>query len=637
MGSIESAYMSISLYATRHWGDLTWFPIWFHGMPFFRLYQPGLHLTVAALATLAHWPIPRAYHFLTALAYALAPVTLFTLCSGAQISKLSGFLTAIIYSLFTPLSFLVPAIHADAGAYLNDRRLQILIHYGEGPHFAALAMLPFAILLLHWAVSERRVFAMPLATLALAAVVITNWPGSMGLSMAVIAYLLSRAGPRPQVQWGSFISICLGAYLLVSPWIPPSTVLFVERNAQQSDHTRLGIGQVFSWLAVLLICLLLHGLFRALRVDPWTLFFAYFLTLSGAVTLGHIFRNLSLLPQPQRFEPEMAMALAGVIGVSAASGFKLLGSRPLRWVAIGGFATLCVIQLRADMLWARRQIREIDVTQTIEYRMAKAFERLGGTNRVFAPGNVSLWMNMFTEVPQVAGCCDQSVPTFEDRIGMFVIYSGLNAGAQDASISTLWLQAYGANAVGVTGKRSSEPFQPFVNPGKFNGILRQLWRDGDDVIYAVPQRSTSLAHVVNRSDVIPRTPINGLDIEPLEPYVRAIESPEYSPAQFEWINNGEARITTKCSAGQLLSVQISDDSGWHARANESERPISADGLGMMVIDPQCTGDCTVDLSWEPTPEIRSMHVAQIGVLLLLIIVAIKRGTIARWRGLGATS
>src|SRR5579859_1873612 len=55
MDSIEGAYMSISAYVARHWSDHAWFPLWYGGMPFEHVYQPGLHVTVAMLASVAHW------------------------------------------------------------------------------------------------------------------------------------------------------------------------------------------------------------------------------------------------------------------------------------------------------------------------------------------------------------------------------------------------------------------------------------------------------------------------------------------------------------------------------------------------------------------------------------------------------
>ena len=34
MGSIEAAFISISRYMLDNWRDLTWFPLWYGGIPF---------------------------------------------------------------------------------------------------------------------------------------------------------------------------------------------------------------------------------------------------------------------------------------------------------------------------------------------------------------------------------------------------------------------------------------------------------------------------------------------------------------------------------------------------------------------------------------------------------------------------
>jgi hypothetical protein len=217
---------------------------------------------------------------------------------------------------------------------------------------------------------------------------------------------------------------------------------------------------------------------------------------------------------------------------------------------------------------------------------------------------------MFTEVPQTAGCCDQGIPTKEHRIADYVIYSGFNAGERDAAISTMWLQAYGAHAVGVTGPHSEDPYKPFVNPRKFEGVLRELWRDGDDVIFEVPQRSTSLAHVIDRSEVVSRPPRDGLDVGPLMPYLRGIETATHPDATFSWINGHVAHIRAALAPDQLLSVQISYDNSWRARVNGHDMRVSADPLGLMVIEPRCLGDCLIELAEEPTVELRWMFVAQ---------------------------
>jgi hypothetical protein len=74
---------------------------------------------------------------------------------------------------------------------------------------------------------------------------------------------------------------------------------------------------------------------------------------------------------------------------------------------------------------------------------------------------------------------------------------------------------------------------------------------------------------------------------------------------------------------QLLSVQISHFPGWHARVNGAERSLTADALGMMVIDPRCSGACEVDLSFETTPELRWMRAIQIAAVLIGIVLLVR--------------
>ena len=52
MGSIEAAYISISRYMLENWRDLTWFPLWYGGIPFQNTYPPLLHALVAVLPPL---------------------------------------------------------------------------------------------------------------------------------------------------------------------------------------------------------------------------------------------------------------------------------------------------------------------------------------------------------------------------------------------------------------------------------------------------------------------------------------------------------------------------------------------------------------------------------------------------------
>ncbi|HEX5228663.1 MAG TPA: hypothetical protein VFW44_13180, partial [Bryobacteraceae bacterium] len=127
---------------------------------------------------------------------------------------------------------------------------------------------------------------------------------------------------------------------------------------------------------------------------------------------------------------------------------------------------------------------------------------------------------------------------------------------------------------------------------------------GDDAIYAVPQNSASLAHVIDPSAVVVRPPANGLDVAALEPYVQAIERPDAPPAELQWRDSHEARIRSILKPEQLLSVQLSYDPHWRARVDGVERKVSPDALGMVIVAPRCNGACSVELSFEEPSKLR---------------------------------
>ena len=104
--------------------------------------------------------------------------------------------------------------------------------------------------------------------------------------------------------------------------------------------------------------------------------------------------------------------------------------------------------------------------------------------------------------------------------------------------------------------------------------------------------------------------MNGLDVNPLRPYVAALEDPGLPLAEARWLNSHQLQISTVITPGQIISVQISYASGWHARANGRAAPAHADALGLTVIQPGCSGPCTIDLTYDGGAEARWTRVAQ---------------------------
>src|SRR5689334_1061988 len=147
MGSIGGAYIALARQLAAHW-DLSWWPLWYAGVPYQNTYPPVLHWITALTTRFAHVSPAHSYNFVTALVYCLGPVTLFWMTLRLSCAVRTSFAGSLIYSLFSPSTLLVVAARNDVGGVFQPRRLQALIEYGEGPHVTSMTLLPVAIVLL---------------------------------------------------------------------------------------------------------------------------------------------------------------------------------------------------------------------------------------------------------------------------------------------------------------------------------------------------------------------------------------------------------------------------------------------------------------------------------------------------------
>src|ERR1700722_17581474 len=96
-----------------HWRDLTWFPLWYNGIPYQNTYPPLLHWCVALIAWVRGISPAHAHHWTTALASS---------------------------------AWLMADVARDMGSAFRPRRLHALVYWGEGPHVSAMTLLPVAFL-----------------------------------------------------------------------------------------------------------------------------------------------------------------------------------------------------------------------------------------------------------------------------------------------------------------------------------------------------------------------------------------------------------------------------------------------------------------------------------------------------------
>lgn len=619
MGSIESSHIAIARWAREHWNQLTWFPLWYGGVPYLNTYPPLLHRLVAAVSAAAGAGVPHVYHALTAVFYSLGPVTLYLLAVRLGAWRALGFAGGVFYSLVSASAWLIPAVQFDAGGAWGLRRLQCLTQYGEGPHIASMTLLPVAVYLLAAAFEKKRPAGWFAAALGLAAVPLTNWLGAAALAMAVVAWLLARPDAFRPATWLKAAGLGVFAYGLAAALLPPSYIATVAHNERFASG-ELAPGSVRMGFAAagLAIAVLSIWMFRRFKWPRGLLFAWLFLLPTAGITLAAEWFHIPLAHQAGRYHLEMEMALALVLVFLAQALVGRINRRAL--VALACLAALGTGYgaLRCAKA-ANRRIRPIDVRSTTEFRQAKWVERNLPGRRVLMPGSVGFFLNVFTDVPQFAGGVDQSVanPLWTDV--NYQVLSGENAGAGEGEVALLWLKAFGVSAVGVSGPGSAEFFKPFRNPRKFEGLLPVLWRDGADVIYAIPRRSDSLAHVIRPEDLPPRAPEGGLDVEPVRHYVAALEDPALPAASMSWTAPDRAVIRAQVERGQLLSIQVTHDPGWKATVNGQPRPVMRDSLGQIAIHPGCDGPCSVELSYTAGAMLRACRAVRWACLLFGVV------------------
>jgi hypothetical protein len=649
MGSIEAAFIGLGRYASQHWNDMGWFPLWYGGVPYPDTYPPLLHWIVGLVLSLSGVSPGFAYHSVTATIYSLGPLTLFWMAWRLCGSRTCALAAGIGYSLISPSCLLVRAARLGSGGFLGPRRLVTLVAWGEGPHLASLCLLPLAIGMLHVALEKRKPWYWVAAAISIAAVPMSNWLGGMALAIAVAAYLFAGLpGGRKTVP----TLLCTGAagvyaYAISVPWLSPSTIAVIRANAprvannfQANTPQRIFAAAVAATFLVAAWAMARWNLARPTRFA----LLASMVTASSA--LGSFWFKLTLFPQPERYQLEMDMFLwvaavfagwplvlrmiaswpwgrrppanAGTVATSATAVREwLLLRRPALVVALV-LAIACVPIVRKQRRLARWMERPIDIHATIEYKTAKWLDAHLPGARVFAPGSIGFWLLAFSESPQITGGFDNGIRNPFVPSMLFHVYAG---DKQQYMVELL--RAYGCDAMIGGGTNSAEWYHPISHPEKLRG-LAELWRDGDDAVYDIPRRSRSLAHVMRMADQMAQ-PLPLYGFSALEPYLAALDNPDYPAAVFRWRAPSAASVTAEMKPDQILSVQIAWDKGWNVSVDGRRVHTWSDTLGQMVVEPHCSGPCTVELKYDGGTEgvyARAIHRVALAGGGLWILVAV---------------
>ncbi len=355
-------------------------------------------------------------------------------------------------------------------------------------------------------------------------------------------------------------------------------------------------------------------------------FATVYFALTAVLVLTAFPNRFELLPQVAREQLEMEMGFCLLAGSLA--GF-LFRRSPWRLQLVLGllFAIVVGYQIQHYRVSARTEISPVDLGARSEHASAVWADTHLGGQRVYVSGSDSFWWNTFTDVPQVLGCCDQGMA--------LPVLANINSlidpptGPYHEILTKAYLQAFGAQAIVVSGPQSTDEYKDIKVPERFDALFPVLHRELGDTIYAVPQRSTSLAHVVRPGETVP-TPAT---VYKVYDYSLVIEDPTRPAADFEWLGDGSARIRATLSKTDLISVQVPWFPGWKASIGSRPIAISSDGLGLQVLHPETDGPAEITLQWTGRPDRIPSEVVSLAALGFLVFLLWRNPTDILWRGL----
>ena len=600
--SIEGVFLGLEQYIALNWPKLSWFPLWHAGMPFEDSYVPFYHLAVVIVSKLSGFTIARSYHVLTGLTYSLGPVCLAWMMRQFGASRFQSILGAAFWSLVSLSAFIMPGTAADLGGLYFSRRLQVAVMWAEAPHVAAMGLQCIAIGALYRAYQNHSLRNVVAAALAVGTTGITNVPGMVGLLLSLIA-MSAAIGVK---SWRRISAVCFSVgflgYALVCWLVPPSSIATILNNSK-TMHPGFNAGA----FCLIVLLVVLYSLGHLLDQNRGLLLLRYALIefiLFSFVCLTAAVNSFELVPQGGRFHLEMDRSAAIVAGLALASFFHWLfkRSRAIGVVATCLALTVGGIQLQNVRRGAKQVIKAAKVQERSEFKTAKWLERNAPNSMTYAAGSTAFWLNAFVLVPQLTGCCDQGNPHRFDQDVAFQINHSKTS--EQAKLAVDWAKLYGVRTLIANTSESTETYRDFENASKLDQFLPLLHEEGGDRIYKVQELNAPKAYMVRPGAWISQK------VKTLEPTDEmrlllgvfrmggsALKVTQPTDSSFVMMGN--------LDANDHVWVQASFVPGWKLNVNgvDQSNAVTADGLGLIVFDPQCKGPCNMELSWPGAPDL----------------------------------
>lgn len=418
------------------------------------------------------------------------------------------------------------------------------------------------------------------------------------------------------------------AWIVASPFLPPSLVLTMAANAQaqQDEIHAVNLGGFTAVAITIFGAAVLGAAMRGRRAVWWLQWLVLFAWVTFSIPLVHRMLGRHFLPQPNRYkvEAELGLTLAAVFALE-----RVLSRTPRPVQAAAALLGLAIAaeQVVGHRRYEKLTVRSRDETSSIEYRVARWMEANVPAGRVFASGSIAQWLNLYSSTEQMAG---SSYSTAYNRVQQIAYWGIFTLERKDADLAIAWLKACGVQAVAVPGRSSPEFWKGFQHPDLFEGTLPVAWREDDTTIYRIPEVGPWYAHAVPRSARVRTEPKHiGQDAE-VRRYAAALDAAPH--LEFRWTGANTAHVSGLVSPEQAVSVQVTHHRGWRARANGRSVPVQADALGLMWLEPSCSGRCELELEYTGGWELRLCRASSLLALIGIGAWIARRKYLHRSRG-----
>jgi hypothetical protein len=546
-----------------------WNALQYDGSPFHFLYPPMLPTLAGLMRFLS---IGQAFHVVSGIGYALAPVCLYILGRQLFRSRLPAIFAALAFAVFPSLFYALPQLRVLGHPYANAPWSYVaLVAYDEAPHAFAL---PFMLLAVAAAWRNR----WTLAALFAGAVFLTSWPGLIGLGFPLAGIAVARWRDVGAVRAVScVVGLAGAAYGLAAFWMTPA--YFVSSsiyNRVVFRHTMLTAPWNHTTWIILAAALAVLAFSFWRRVPSELALVAVWTALSGLVVLCYLVAGNYLLPLPHRYLLEFSAGTALLLAA-------LLSLAPPRTRTIAAAVLIAVgaaLSFRfVTHSWKFEPKAEDPHTQ-VGYQAAMWLKDHAGGARVLASGELDSTLNLWTDVAQVGG-------PGQDPSNFLVFAAerqiAFGCDADSGRVAELWLRALNAPLLVVHGAASREYFHWYARPNRF-AALPVAWDNGaGDRVYRLPNFDTHEAVVVDLGALarLPRI-ASTADDEFLSAYVKWAAGKR--PVAVHWSSSGAAAFDVNLGVDEAVLLKVNNDPGWRAAgAARASATIESDPIGFQLI------------------------------------------------------